>query len=177
MSESQREIRNPRTGQRMRFLLTAAETDGELLRIETANPPSGVFEPVHVHPHQESRAQVVSGTLRFVVNGQERLLGPGEAITIPANTPHHFANDGTEAAVAIQDFRPAMRTAEFFDTYFRMAERGELDEQGKPSLLRSALLGPAFSDEIRLVSPPWPLQRAAYALLAPIARIRRYSLG
>lgn len=177
MSQAQREIRNPRTGQRMRFLLTAAETDGELLRIETVNPPGGVFEPVHVHPHQESGAEVVSGTLRFVIDGQERRLGPGEAITIPADTPHHFANDGTEDAVAIQEFRPALRTAQFFETYFGMAERGELDDHGRPPLLRSALLGPAFSEEIRLVSPPWPLQRAVYALLAPIARIRGYSLG
>ena len=58
-----------------------------------------------------------------------------------------------------------------------MAARGELDENGKPSLLHSSLLGPQFADEIRLVSPPWPLQRAAYALLAPIARTRGYTLG
>ena len=177
MIQTQREIRNPRTGQHMRFLLTADETGGELLRIETVNPPSGVFEPMHVHPHQESRAEVVAGTLRFVVDGRERRLGPGDAIAIPAGTAHRFANDGSEDAVAIQEFRPAMRTAEFFATYFGMAERGELDEHGKPSLLRSALLGPAFSEEIRLVSPPWPLQRAAYALLAPVARMRGYSLG
>lgn len=177
MSQAHREIRNPRTGQRMRFLLTAAETNGELVRIETVNPPTGVFEPVHVHPHQESRTQVVSGTLRFVVDGAERRLGPGEAITIPADRPHHFVNDGTDDAVAIQEFLPALRTAEFFKTYFGMAERGELDENGRPSLLRSALLGPAFSEEIRLVSPPWPLQRIAYALLAPVARMRGYSLG
>ncbi len=177
MSQEHREIRNPRTGQRMRFLLTAADTDGELLRVETVNPPSGVVEPLHVHPHQESRAEVVSGTLRFVTDGRERRLGPGEAITIPAGTPHHFANDGAEDAVAIQEFRPAMRTAEFFETYFGMAERGELDEQGKPSLLRSALLGLAFSEEIRLASPPWLLQRVVYGLLAPIARLRGHSLG
>jgi len=46
----------------------------------------------------------------------------------------------------------------------------------RPSLLRSALLGPAFAEEIRLVSPPWPLQRAAHALLGPIARLRGYTL-
>jgi quercetin dioxygenase-like cupin family protein len=177
MNQTQREIRNPRTGQRMRFLLSAAETDGELLRIETVNPPGGIFEPLHVHPHQETRAEVLSGTLRFVVDGRERRLGPGEAITIPAGVPHHFANDCDEDAVAVQEARPALRTAEFFETYFGMAERGELDEHGKPSLLRSALLGPEFAEEIRLVSPPWPLQRAAYALLAPIARMRGYTLS
>ena len=146
MSQEHREIRNPRTGQRMRFLLTAADTDGELLRVETVNPPSSVVEPLHVHPHQESRAEVVSGTLRFVVDGRERRLGPGEAITIPAGTPHHFANDGAEDAVAIQEFRPAMRTAEFFETYFgipaslSLARPGFLrgDPAGQPPVAAAA---------------------------------------
>lgn len=172
-----REIFNPRTGQGMRFLLTADDTSGELLRIETTNPPTGVAEPLHVHPRQETRAQLVSGTLRFVVAGRERRLGPGDAITIPAGVPHHFCNDGDEDTIAIQEARPALRTQQFFETYFDLAASGEIDEHGRPSLLRSAVLGPAFADEIRLVSPPWPMQRAAYALLAPIARLRGYTTG
>ena len=172
MIRSDDEIHNPRTGQRMRFLRTAADTNGALLRIETVNPPGGEPEPVHVHPRQESRAEVIAGTLRFVIDGTERRLGPGDAITIPAAVPHHFINDGEEDAVAIQEFRPALRSAEFFETYFDLAERGDLDERGMPSLLRLAVLALAFADEIRVVSPPWPVQRAAFALLAPIARLR-----
>jgi mannose-6-phosphate isomerase-like protein (cupin superfamily) len=167
-----REIINPRTGQRMRFLLTAAETDGALMRIETRNPPSAIAEPMHVHPHQETRAEVLSGALRFMVDGQERRLGAGDAITIPAGAPHRFWNDGDADAVAIQEARPALRLAEFFDTYFRLAAAGELDERGRPSLLRSSVLGLEFADEIRLVHPPWPIQVMTYRLLAPLARRR-----
>jgi quercetin dioxygenase-like cupin family protein len=175
MGQNAEEIHNPRTGQRMRFLETAADTDGALLRIESVNPPTAVAEPEHIHPVQESRAEVITGTLRFVVDGEERRLGPGEAITIPAGTPHYFANDGEEDAVSIQEFRPALGTADFFRTLFALAERGQLDERGMPSLLRLAVLAPAFADEIRVVSPPWPVQRAAFALLAPIARLRGYT--
>ena len=175
MSVTPREIYNPRTGQRMRFLLTGADTDGELLRIETVNPPSPVAEPMHVHPRQVTSAQVVSGTFRFLVAGREQHVGPGETITIPAGMPHRFWNDGNADAVAIQEARPALRLSEFFETYFRLAEQGQLDDHGRPSLLRSALLGPEFADEIRLVTPPWPIQRAAYALLAPIARLRGHA--
>jgi hypothetical protein len=39
-----------------------------------------------------------------------------------------------------------------------------------PSLLTLALLGPAFADEVRATRPPWPVQRVAFMLLAPIAR-------
>lgn len=167
------ELHNTRTGQRMRFLGRSSE----LLRMETTNPPGGAPEPIHVHPRQESRAEVVSGTLCFVVDGEERRLGPGDSITIPAGVPHNFLNDGDADAVAVQEFRPALRTRLFFETYFGMAERGELDEHGMPSLLRLAVLAPAFADEIRVASPPWPVQRAAFAVLGPIARARGYARG
>jgi hypothetical protein len=153
----------------------AAGTGGDLLRIATVNPPTGIAEPMHVHPRQESRAEVVAGTLRFVVDGEERRLSPGDAITIPAGTPDRFVNDGEEDAVSIQEFRPALRIAEFVGAWFELARRSELDERGMPSLLRLVVLVPAFADEIRSVSPPWPVQRVAFALLAPIARLRGYA--
>ncbi len=176
MTAPSREIVNPRTGQVMRFLLTAAETNGELLRARTTNPAGRDAEPVHIHPRQESRAEVVAGTLRFVVDGIDRRLGPCETIRIPPGVPHRFVNDGGEDAVAIQEFRPALRTEQFFRIYFELAARGELDERGMPSLLRLAVLGPAFAEEIRVVSPPWPLQRAAYTVLGPIARLRGHTV-
>jgi quercetin dioxygenase-like cupin family protein len=175
MEQTDAEIHNRRTGQRMRFLQTAADTDGALLRIESVNPPTGVAEPEHIHPRQESRAKLIKGTLRFTVNGEERRLSPGDAITIAAGTPHYFLNDGGEDAVSIQEFRPALRTADFFKTLFELAERGKLDQSGMPSLLTLALLGPMYADEIRATSPPWLIQRAAFALLAPIARLRGHT--
>lgn len=173
----QPEIHNPRTGQRMRFLRTGEETKGQLLRIESFNPPGEDPEPEHVHPRQASSTEVISGRLRFTVDGEDSLLGPGDEIAIPAGAPHRFAVEGDEGVLAIAEFRPALRTAEFFRTYFGMAARGELDGDGRPSLLRSALLGPEFADEIRLASPPWPVQRLAYAVLAPFARLRGYELS
>ena len=175
MGQTDEEIHNPRTGQRMRFRQTADDTEGALLQIESVNPPTGVAEPEHVHPNQESRAEVIAGTLRFVVEGEERRLGPGDAITIPAGTPHYFVNDGEEDAVSIQEFRPALRTADFFKTLFELAEHGKLDDRGMPSLLTLALVGPGFANEIRATSPPWPVQRVAFAVLAPIARLRGYA--
>jgi quercetin dioxygenase-like cupin family protein len=172
MKQTCAEILNPRTGQRMRFLQTAADTDGALLQIESVNPPTGVPEPEHIHPHQESRAAVINGTLRFSVDGEDRRLGPSDTITIPAGTPHYFVNDGDEDAVCIQEFRPALRSADFFTTLFELAERGKLDKRGMPSLLTLALLGPMYANEVRATSPPWPVQRAAFAVLAPIARLR-----
>ena len=168
MPHQGQEIANPRTGQRMKF----AELARAELRIETLNPPSDVREPVHTHPRQESGAEVTSGSLVFEVAGERRSLSPGETITIPAGTPHRFWNEGPADAQAIQFFRPALDTAAFFETLFALAERGQLDAKGMPKLLPLAALAGEFADEIRPVSPPWPLLRALTAALGPLARLR-----
>jgi hypothetical protein len=142
-----------------------------LLRQEEHSPP-GPFEPVHVHPEQLSTAEVLSGSLLFVVKGRESRVNAGERIEIPPNTPHTFRNDGQDEVNWIGEFRPALRIAEFFETLFVLSQRGELDEHGMPSILQIALLVPVFAREIRLVPPPGAVQRLVFALLAPIARLK-----
>ena len=142
------------------------------MRIESWNPPTGEDEPMHVHPRQESRAEVLPGTLRFVVDGQVREVGPGESLTIPPGVPHMFGNHSGEEAHSIAEFRPALRIVEFFEYLFALGARGQLDEHGMPNLLELAVSAPAFADEIRVTTPPWPVQRAVFAILAPIARRR-----
>lgn len=170
MPREGQEIVNPRTGQRMRFVAIREEE----LRIESFNSPTDEREPEHVHPKRESGAEVRSGCLVFEVEGQARRVGPGESITIPANTPHRFWNESEDEAQSVQFFRPALGIAAFFETYFELARRGELTEGGDIPLLQVAAMVPEFRDEIRLERPPWPIVRAMSALLRPVARRRGY---
>jgi quercetin dioxygenase-like cupin family protein len=170
MAHQGQEISNPRTGQRMTFVALAPEE----LRIETLNPQTSVREPTHLHPRQESGAEVLSGSLVFEVSGKARAVRAGEMITIPAGTPHRFWNEGPADARAVQFFRPALDTAAFFETLFALAQRDELDDKGMPKPLALAALANEFANEIRPVRPPWPLLRALAATLGPIARRRGY---
>lgn len=170
MPREGQEIVNPRTGQRMRFV----QMRDDELRIESVNPPTDEREPEHVHPKQESGADVRSGSLVFEVDGKPRRVGPGESITIPANTPHRFWNESEDQAQSVQIFRPALGIAAFFETYFELARRGQLKAGGDIPLLQVAAMVPVFPDEIRLTRPPWPIVRAISALLGPIARLRGY---
>ena len=163
-------IVNPRTGQRMTFISESRD----LIEIDTLNPPSDVREPEHVHPRQESGARVISGKLTFEVAGETRTLGPGDEITIPPNTPHRFWNPGTEDAHAVQFFRPALKSREFFETFFALARDDKLDEAGMPNPLQLAVMVPYFSDEIRPTSPPWPVLRGLTLVLGPVGRMRGY---
>jgi glyoxylate utilization-related uncharacterized protein len=168
--EGQR-ISNPRTGQ----LMTFVELRPELLRIDSVNPKNAAErEPGHVHPKQESGAEVISGSLTFEVGGSQSRVGAGESISIPANTPHRFWNEGDEDAHAIQFFKPALDTAAFFETFFALAQEDKLDSKGMPGLLQLVVLVPEFEDELRPLSPPWPLLKALATVLGPLARARGY---
>ncbi len=168
------EIVNPRTGQRMVFLQTAEDTDGALLQLETVNPGHSPAEPEHVHPLQESSAEVIAGALYFSVRGEIQIVRAGDKIVIPPNTPHSFWNGGDVDARAVQEFRPALRIESFFETWFGLAHDGKLNEKGMPSVLQLAVMVPAFADEMRPTSPPWGMLRALSWLLGPIARARGY---
>jgi quercetin dioxygenase-like cupin family protein len=172
MAHAGQEIENPRTGQRMVFLQTGAETNGELLRIECFSPATGVDEPEHCHPRQESRTEVISGTLRFRVRDESQEVGAGQTHTISAGVPHSFGNYGADEAHWIAEFRPALRTDAFFESLFDLARRDKLNERGMPGLLQLAVSVPAFAQEIRVTRPPWLVQRALFGLLGPIGRLR-----
>ncbi len=59
--------------------------------------------PVHSHP-QEQIAHVLSGRIRFNVDGQEREVRAGESLYLASNIPH--GAETLEAAVVIDTFSP-----------------------------------------------------------------------
>ena len=154
--------------------MTFVELTDDVLRIDTVNPPTTEHEPLHVHPKQVSGTEVVSGSLVFEIRSERRRVAAGERVEIPPNTPHRFYNDGDTDAHHIQFFRPGLDIASLFETAFALEQQGKVGADGMPPPLQLAVMVPEFGDELRPVSPPWPLLRALSAVLAPIARRRGY---
>lgn len=174
MAKQGDKITNARTGQKMIFLQTGKETNGQLLEIESFNPKSDMREPIHIHPKQESSATVISGKLHFLVNGKEQILGVGEKIVIPAGVPHCFWNDDDMEAHSVQQFSPALSIDEFFESFFALAKDGKLSDKGMPPFLQLPLMGLKHKDDIRVIRPPWMLQLLTYWILAPISFVMGY---
>ena len=76
-------LESPTNGQRAIFRETAKDTGGALLRLDFSVAPGGFLGSEHLHPRQEERVEVLSGTLRCRVGGRERNVGAGEAVTAP----------------------------------------------------------------------------------------------
>ena len=75
-------IENPVTGERITFLATSRDTDGEAVVIETVVQPDGFVAAAHVHPSQSERFAVAEGTLGLKVDGQEMTLEAGDVAIV-----------------------------------------------------------------------------------------------
>jgi len=165
-------IDNPVTGETLVFLKRARDTGGEVLKMELLIAADKPRMLEHVHPRQEERVEVLSGTVRYRLGGKEHNLGAGEAVVLPPGIPHTLWNAGHDEARLLFDVRPALKTEAAFETLFGLAREGKTNQQGMPNPLQGALLAREY--ETFFPRPPILLQRVALAILAPIARLVGY---
>ncbi len=165
-------ITNPHNGDRITFLKTAADTHGELLAFEEVRGGGFQGPPAHLHPHQEERFIVLSGSACLIVNGQEHILKDGEELTIPPMTSHTWRNVSDGEVHLITEFRPALKIENFFESLYVLAGQGKRGELSRPDLLQMALLALAY--ESYMAGPPIWVQKVIFSILKPIALLRGY---
>ena len=174
MARAGDELVNPATGLRTVFRETAGTTSGGLLQVDWIGDSGWTTGPDHVHPYQEERFEVLSGTLGLRLEGTERIYRTGETITVAPAEKHTAWNAGDDEVHVLVDLRPALRTEWAFETLAALAQAGRTTDAGIPrNPLRLAQILRHYDDEIRLARPPLALQRAVLGPLAAIA----HSLG
>ena len=115
-------IEHPSFGARMTFLETSAQTHGDRLRVELVLPP-GFSMAEHVHPRQEERHQVLSGTLRARVGGWDQDYKAGERVVGPPGVSHAWRNPSdSEELHIVSEHRPASHTEHAGDGLRHRAE-------------------------------------------------------
>jgi quercetin dioxygenase-like cupin family protein len=154
---------------------TSRDTGGKLYQADFTLEPGGFLAAEHIHPLQEERLEILSGTVRGRIGGKEWTAGAGETTVVPPGTPHDWWNAGDDDLRVRVDFRPALRTETFFETFFGLAQDGKVSPKtGLPNLLRTAVVLQAYRDELVLTRPPRFVQIVLLGLLAPIGRLLGY---
>jgi mannose-6-phosphate isomerase-like protein (cupin superfamily) len=156
-------------GQKITWLSNTVSTGGALLRFSfwmrgDASPP-----PLHVHPRQEERIEVVSGSVLSRSGGVERVLGPGETVSTPPGEPHTVGPAGADAVEMIVEFRPSLGFERFAERMFALDRAGYLNAKGRGSPLRVATARP-HEAEFFLPRVPIALQRAVLRALDRLGR-------
>jgi quercetin dioxygenase-like cupin family protein len=168
-------IHNPVSGERITFLQTAADTDGELLEFELEVAADGHVPGAHVHPEQEERFHVLEGTMRFRLGLRTIIASAGESVVVPAGRVHKFANDGDQPARARVEVVPALNMEELLCTTTELAQEGNVTRSGMPKPLHLALFVRRFRREVRAPFPPAGMVHALMAPLAALARTRGHA--
>lgn len=141
----------------------------EELELEASWTAGGSRPPAHLHPAQEEHFEVLAGRLSALVDGEQRVLVPGDRLEIPRGTPHTMWNSGGEEARVSWRTRPAGRTAEWFREIDELTHAGERN----PPLPAMASVLSRYPDTFQLAVGPralWPAARAALRALALAAR-------
>jgi quercetin dioxygenase-like cupin family protein len=165
---------HPVTGERIVFRKRARDTAGELLEMTLYLAPGGFIASPHVHPNQEERFEVSGSPVMFRVAGKERLYQPGEVAVVPPGVPHVWWNASQEESATLVQFRPALDTETFFETFFGLARDGKVNPKGLPNPLQMMVLARAYHREMALPSPMQQILGPVAVLLAPIGRALGY---
>src|SRR4051794_1437777 len=167
-------IYNKVTGERITFLATSRDTDGEAVVIETLVEPDGFVAAAHVHQSQTERFAVAEGTLALKVDGKTLELGPGEVAIVEPGQAHKFWNSGDEPVRFVCEVRPALQFESLLETMFELAADGKTNRKGMPNPFRLAVIAKQHFDTVQLPFPPAWMQAAGLAVGAPLGRLVGY---
>lgn len=173
-----------RTGFRYR-MVDADEREGKSFSLEYSLPPgAGPAVDPHFHQHWQEEFEVLEGSARYSVAGEEGGLAVGERVTLPPGRVHVHPWNGGDAPLRIRQTTTLLRPdPEAVRDTFRatsmliwLSNQGRVDRQGKPPLLQGALIFRTLQRHgLFLAGAPVPVQRAVVGGLARIAEWRGLS--
>jgi hypothetical protein len=162
-------IEAPTMGQRVTCLANSASSGGELLRFKFWMRDDASSPPLHVHPRQEERIEVVTGSVFSISGGLRRVLGPGGTISTPPGEPHTVGPAGEGAVEMIVEFRPSLGFERFVERTFALDRAGHLSAKGRGSPLRLATARP-HEAEFFVPRIPIGIQRVVLRALDRLGR-------
>ena len=158
----------------MTFLKTSAETDGELVLIETTVAPDGFVAAEHLHPYQSERFEILEGEVEFRLDGESVVARARDVVMVELGAAHQFRNIGGDEVRFLTEVCPALSFEAFLETMFGLAADGKTSAKGMPNPFRLAVIMNEHFDLVRLPFPPAWVQRTGLALASPLGRLLGY---
>jgi quercetin dioxygenase-like cupin family protein len=150
-------IVNPLSGERITI---RAGADTSVLDWELVLAPGGRVPSRHAHPEQEERFTVLEGRMRFRVGRRRIIAGPGQTVTVPPGTVHHFANASDQPARIAVQTTPALSMQALLETAAAMAQEQHAAARRLPRPVDLALFMRDFEREVRAPYLPSALVHA-----------------
>jgi mannose-6-phosphate isomerase-like protein (cupin superfamily) len=162
---------NAATGEWVEFSAIAQDGGEDMVRLNWRSIPGGAITE-HLHPHQEERFIITAGEGHFTLDDEERVVGPGQTLVVPAGVRHSQSNRGSIAIDGVVELRPGLHSKEMFEAFAGLVADGGTSPRGAPK--NPLQLGATFwyfHHESRATSPPIWLQNLTLAPLSAVAKV------
>jgi len=169
-------IEAPTMGMRVTCRESGTGTQRELLSFDLWMRGGSTPPPMHVHPHQEERITVSSGSVRSRSGGVDRVLSPGDTVVSPPGEPHTVGPAGDGDVEMVAELQPALNYERFIERSFALDRAGYVNAKGRGNPLRMATVG-AREAEFFLPHAPLGVQRTVMTALERLARRMGYDRG
>ncbi|MES2589046.1 MAG: cupin domain-containing protein [Bacteroidota bacterium] len=174
MAKTNQIIVNPILGDKLKFLITSEDSNGEVLRCEMWLKPLAQGPPLHYHPFQTEGFEVINGKLGIEDDGKKMTIGPGENYTIQKNSAHKWYNAGEEDLHMIAEIKPALKFEFFLESMYSLAHQGKVKKNGLPGTLQFAAILNECPDELYVVGPPIAAQKFMAKVIGGFAKLIGY---
>jgi mannose-6-phosphate isomerase-like protein (cupin superfamily) len=77
----------------MKPLVSSEQTEGQFCLLENSSGGQSKT-PIHVHAHDDETIYVIEGHLTAILDGEAKILSPGESIFLKRGIPHQLMNPG-----------------------------------------------------------------------------------
>ncbi|MEM7117388.1 MAG: cupin domain-containing protein [Chloroflexota bacterium] len=173
---SGRILDNPQTKEKITFLKTAEDTNGEYVRMQIVLPPGG-HVPMNVHQAYSEGYEVVNGRLDVAIGEKDnhKVIGAGNKILAEKGIAHHYWNDSQDPVEFIVEVRPARQFEKFMRIIVGLGKEGKLNKDGAPKNIFQLAMIVRLS-EAYLHGLPLGLQKFLFdTIIYRLARLFGYS--
>jgi mannose-6-phosphate isomerase-like protein (cupin superfamily)/uncharacterized protein YndB with AHSA1/START domain len=143
-------------------------SDADAVEFDVIGRPFGLVAQPHVHSHQQEHYEVISGSMRLVVDGHEQILRAGDTASTPAGVPHTQAPGDGEGTVRIR-LTPGGDGEAFLRRLAELCTTGQMNRWGFPKPLAAAQLTLDFADSGHAAKPPLGVQLALSRAIVRLA--------
>jgi len=168
-------MEHPILGTCIEILNTSEETNGEFFRYLATAKIGALPPPEHFHPSQTETFSILNGGALFKIDGRETMAKRGDMITVLPKVRHTFRQSGNQELKMIVEFRPALRTEYFFETFYAIAQKGKASKTGLPkSFLQFAAMMNEFKGLQTIMGPPTFAQNFVSTVIGQFAKFVGY---
>ncbi|MEV0551212.1 cupin domain-containing protein [Nocardia salmonicida] len=161
-----------RNGHRVTLVDRGADARGAYLRLEHVLPHIGREAGPHWHPEISETWTIRTGQVRFRVDGEDIVAGPGDTVTAPPRAVHEFWNEANDT-VLDHVIRPPLQHWEMFEFWSGLDNANKTTASKLPRNPLALGLLWEYQDGY-LAGPPALLQRLIFGGLAGLARRTGY---